>query len=67
MFPCKKHFHTHSMCLAVSPQVWSTVHQVEHLCRVQQLFEASQELNALVISTLRVYKDQQRTGAGRRT
>lgn len=45
----------------------SSVHQVEHLRRVQQLFEASQELDALIVSTFRVDKHQQRTGAGRRT
>lgn len=47
--------------------MWSPVHQVEHLRRVQQLFEAPQELDALVVSALRVDKHQQRTGAGRRT
>lgn len=51
----------------VSPQVWSSVHQVEHLRRVQQLFEASQELDTLIVSTFRVDKHQQRTGTGWRT
>lgn len=54
-----------SVC--VSPQVRPSIHQVKHLRRVQQLLEAPQELHTLIVSTFRVNKDQQRTGAGRRT
>ena len=56
-----------SVSLCLSPQVWSSIHQVKHLRRVQQLFEASQELDTLIVSTFRVDKDEQRTGAGWRT
>ena len=43
--------------------VSNPVHEVEHLRRVEQLLEAAQELDALVVSALGVDKDQQRTGA----
>lgn len=44
-----------------------TVHEVKDLGRVEQLFKAAQELDALVVSTLTVDEHQERAGAGRRT
>lgn len=55
-----------NLTIGFSPQVWATVHQVKHLRRVQQLLEASQELDPLIVSALGVDKHQQRAGAGRR-
>lgn len=52
-------------CGQVSPQLWSSIHEVKDLCRVEQLFELAEELHALVITTLTVHQHQQRTGAGR--
>ena len=47
--------------------MWSSVDQVKHLSRVEELLETSEEFNPLVVSTLGVDEDQQRTGAGRGT
>lgn len=33
------------------PKVWPSVHEVKNLGRVQQLFESSEELHALVVPT----------------
>lgn len=50
-----------------SPQVGASVHEVKHLRWVQQLFEAAQELHALVVTTFGVDKHQEGTGTGWRT
>lgn len=49
-----------------SPEVGPSVHQIKDLRRVQQLLEAPQELDPLIVSALGVDKHQQRAGAGRR-
>ena len=45
------------------PELRSSVHQVKHLRRVQELLELAEELHPLVVSTFGVDQDQQRTGA----
>lgn len=46
------------------PEVWSSIHEVKDLGRVQQLFESSEELHTLVVATFRIDKDQQWACAG---
>lgn len=48
------------------PEVWSSVHEVKDLGRVQQLFESSEELHTLVVPTFGIDKDKQWACAGRR-
>ena len=45
------------------PQLWPSIHEVEHLGGVQQLFELAEELDALVVSAFGVHQDQQGAGA----
>ena len=52
------------VCVCVSPEVWTSVDQIKHLSRVEELFKAAQELDALVVAALRVDKDQQGAGTG---
>lgn len=47
------------------PELWSSIHQVEHLSRVEKLLELAQELHALVVPAFGVHEDQERAGAGR--
>lgn len=51
------------VCMCVLPQVRSSIHQVKHLSRIEQLLEPAQELHTLIISTLTVHKHQQGAGA----
>lgn len=44
------------------PELWTSVHQVEDLRWVELLLELSQELHALVVTTLGVDHDEQRAG-----
>ena len=42
-----------------SPKTGSSVHQIKHLSWIEELFETSQKLDALVIARFRIDKDQQ--------
>lgn len=44
------------------PELWSSVHQVEDLSRVQKLLELAEELHPLVVAALGVHQDQERAG-----
>lgn len=46
-----------------SPKTGPSVHQIKHLSRIEELFETSQELDALVIARFRIDKDQERRTA----
>ena len=46
-----------------SPKARPSVHQIKHLSRIEELLEAPQELDALVVARFRVDEDQERRTA----
>lgn len=49
--------------MACVPQLWASVHQVEHLGWVEELLELAEELHALVVPAFGVDEDQEGAGA----
>ena len=43
--------------------MWTTIHKIKHLSRVQQLLETPQELHPLVIAALRIHEHEERARA----